>query len=227
LGLRGVHFSSNFRLCAYVTSPDRPFVVGLSGPTGTGKTALGAHMGERPDAVFLREPDPSAMLVRMLRERDIRAVEIQDFLVRERHRLIQEAIRNARAGQVVLVDRLPSEDRAVFFELHHSTGSISASELARLLEVVSELGADPVEPDLVLFMSADKLTLRRRLSSRPEGVWLLEHLDLQLTLYRDYRRRLETSGRPMHTIDTSGLGPEELLEQARLCWDLIEASRRG
>jgi len=202
-------------------------VVGLSGPTGTGKSALGARMAGRPKAIFIREPDPTAMLVRMLKQKNLRAAEIQDYLVRERHRLIRGALSNAAADQIILIDRLPSEDRAVFFELHHSTGAISEPELARLVGLVSELNAEALEPDLVLFMSADKLTLQDRLSGRPEGAWLLEHLDLQLRLYRDYRRGLESAGRRMHTIDTSGLGPERLSEQARLCWDLIDAARSG
>lgn len=204
---------------------ERPFVVGLSGPTCTGKSTLGALIGKMPNTVFVPEPDPSALLIRMLEGKGIKAADIQDSIVRERHRLIRDAVHKATSDQIVLIDRVLSEDREVFFRLHHQIGLIDDAELMRLDDLVGVLREDVVEPDLVIFLSADEKTLQARLPKRPEGAWLLEHLGLQLTLYREYRKRLEVSAQSMLSVDTSGLGRDRLSEQSQVCWDGIATMR--
>lgn len=206
-------------------TPRRPLVVGISGPTCTGKSTLGAIMGGKPDAVFIPEPDPSALLLDMLKGNEITAAKIQNLLVRERYRRIQEALYTATYDQVILIDRMLSEDQQIFFRLHYLTGSINAAELADLDELVGVMSKDVVEPDFYIFLTADKATLHARLSQRPEGAWLLDHLELQLTLYGEYRTRLEASGRPILFIDTSGLGPDCVSAQSQMCWTEIDARR--
>jgi deoxyadenosine/deoxycytidine kinase len=209
-----------------MSSLGRPFIVALSGPTGAGKSSVGALVGQRSDVVFVSEPDPSVLLTQLTGDTGrINAADIERWIIRERHRSILGALSKAVHHQVVLIDRLLSEDREIFVQLHYRNGSIDGVEMADLDQLVDALQADVTEPNLHVFFSADIEGLRARLRGRSEGKWLIEHLGLQLMLYREYRNRLESSGRPIVSIDTSLFGPDDLLKQSQLCWDRIDAAR--
>jgi thymidylate kinase len=198
--------------------------VGLSGPTCTGKSTIGGVLAEWPGATLVPEPDASARLKQMLVERSVEAVDIEDWIVRERHRRIREAIKSAPPDEILIIDRVPAEDRDIFFQLHYQIGAIDGVNLARLNKLFATLAADTIEPDLIVFLSADEETIRSRLAFRSEGEWLREHLPLQLALYRVYRTGLEVSQRHLLFADTSG-GLDQIFECARDCRRGIMATR--
>ena len=184
-----------------------------------------AYMGKRQDVSFVPEPDPSVQLHQMLTDKSIRAVELEEWILRERHRLRCEAVRASSPDKVIILDRTMSEDRNVFFQLHHKIGLIDDQDLARLNKLSDELDDKALDPQLTIFFSADELTLRNRFLARSEGQWLLEHIDLQLTLYNEFRQHLKMAGELVVSIDTSGLAPEALPKQSEACWGHICAIR--
>jgi deoxyadenosine/deoxycytidine kinase len=199
----------------------RPFVVGLSGPTGAGKSTMGRALEERCNAFLVQEPDPSALLAQMLDRSSVTACDIQEWIVRERSRRISDVLKRATANDVVIVDRMLWEDRDVFFQLHHRIGLITNDELANLERLIDLLENGKLAPDATMFFWADKETLVRRLQERPEGRWLQEHLDLQITLYDKYRLKILDLGIPLVAIDTSEVTQVKIEEKLQLFWSQI------
>src|SRR5437762_2413458 len=110
--------------------PRNSFLLAVCGPTGAGKSTLGALIAKRARCQFIAEPIPKETLEAFSKnpvengfvlQREILGVKISKF-------------RKVSDAKCIVMDRTIAEDRQVFFNLHHSLGFLSGADVQTLLE---------------------------------------------------------------------------------------------
>lgn len=143
---------------------ERAFIVGLSGPTGAGKSSIGQLLARRPAVTLVPEPDPGVRLSETLQRETHSVEEIERWIVRERQLRSKQVVQNASSDDTVIIDRVPAEDRDVFFRLHYEAKLIDGASLARLGRFFDVEVSDQFQPNIIIFVTADEATIKARIS---------------------------------------------------------------
>lgn len=196
----------------------RPFVLGLCGPTGAGKSTLTELLCRRPGWRAIREPHPVDLLADVEAGVAGAGYALQHYFITASADL---ALANWDA-EVLILDRLLPECYEVFLPLHRELGNITTDEFERLRVVATEHESRLGMPDamIVLWAPADVLLTRMRTDVahvRPE--WLMASLDLQLSLYRQWLTNVQF---PFVEVDTSSIQPDELVSLANGLYPMNE-----
>jgi deoxyadenosine/deoxycytidine kinase len=119
--------------------PDTPRIVSLDGNIGVGKTTLLNAIRERfPDILIVPEPvdtwtslkdESGKNLLELFYEDKKRwAYTFQNAAILSRLRLLQEAVANAKPGQIILTERSVLTDKFVFAEMLRSSNDMNVLE---------------------------------------------------------------------------------------------------
>ncbi len=181
----------------------KPITVGVSGPTGAGKTSIVRFLANHYGCQNIDEKVPSSLL-------DAFPSSPSEFGFTLQFEIISAKLRGARSVQGMdcrVLDRTIEEDRDVFFNLHYQLGSISKRQLEWLIKYSEEVETSLGSPDLIVYLNSDVEKLRERMTQRRNPRWLLESLETQLELYKAWAAKISV---PYVEVDTTLLLPEDL-----------------
>lgn len=178
--------------------------IAVAGPTGVGKSTLcGALANQFESASVIWEPTP-ARIARSVATLGWRATQL--WILQYRVSALQ-----ASRSDLTLLDRSPSEDIEVFWQLHLRLGNLSAAEIEELEGQAQELQARSLQPAAAIYLEATPADLMHRMTSANRPEWLLNTLDQQLDLYRKWLGRQKAD---VLRLDTSNESREDSRRQA-------------
>ena len=180
------------------------FTIAVAGPTGAGKSTLcGALVEQFESASAIWEPTP-ARIARSVATLGWRATQLG--ILQYRVSALQ-----ASRSDITLLDRSPSEDIEIFWQLHFRLGNLSAAEIEELEGQAQELHARSLQPAAAIYVEATPPDLLHRMTAAKQPEWLMNTLHQQLDLYRKWLGRQKAD---VLRLDTSKESPEESTRQA-------------
>lgn len=188
------------------TTPS-PFILGVCGPTGSGKSTLTAIIATAQNVGVVHEPIPQELLDAFAEAPVQFGLALQSEIISARLR----ARRELRSVATIVLDRTIQEDREVFFNLHYYLGYLTPAELTDLRNQSEEIEVAIGRPHAVVFLTATPKILTDRMSKDNRPTWLIKTLELQLELYEKFEKHL---GTPCLKIDTTELESTDLAEVA-------------
>lgn len=182
-------------------------LIAISGPTGVGKTTVARCIAARSASAVIPEPLPLGLIELVASEPARYCGALQWEFVAERTRAIETACSQLEDGELAFVDRTLSEDRDVFFNLHHGQGRLTVRELNSLVGFVAASERSVPSASAVVYLTARTDTLRQRLLSRGSLGIIVDSLETQVALYHSWYARCSA---PSVSIDTTHLSMEEM-----------------
>ncbi|ARC88520.1 deoxynucleoside kinase [Rhodovulum sp. MB263] len=183
-------------------------IVQLSGPTGSGKSTA-ANVLHDVGFSIIRERYANSSPMPNTTTFQSYSFQIQKGIMVSR----LESLCAIKGTSLVVIDRSVDEDFHVFCRLFHLIGLLNDEQILELFKLYSRVKRKFPQPDRVFFFSAPRDALRERLCKRGEGKLILDTIDLQLDLYREWRQSA-----PLSFID---------LDTSRLSLDECRAFMRG
>lgn len=178
-------------------------IVGISGPSGTGKTTAAIALRRLGYSVVI-EPRPLG-----LRQVGFgtpgAGYKAQRSLTKARFDAA-----STRRSSLLFMDRTLEEDSFVFFEIYRSLGELSDVEIACLREQPWMRSAQ-TRPSHLCVLTISYELARSRLLARPSvPEWLISTLRLQLELYD---RWIDTTSIPYSLVEVSDGSQRALLDR--------------
>jgi deoxyadenosine/deoxycytidine kinase len=167
----------------------------LSGPTGSGKTSLANAMARLPAVAVVPEPVPTSF-ADFARDPLSFCMAVQTAIIDGR----VHGLGLVRDAEIVVLDRTPMEDLAIFVEMHHRSGYLSEAQAHQLALRASESNRAIGEPHGYVLLSARKDVLLERMTSAGAPRAVIDNLDVQLDLYAAWETRLTG---PIFRLDTT------------------------
>jgi deoxyadenosine/deoxycytidine kinase len=158
------------------------FLLGVSGPTGSGKSTLGRIIASKARGQFLAEPFPKEALEAFQKEPAKNGSRLQ-------RAFLMDKLSNYKATEktaCLVMDRTIAEDREVFLEMHYRLGFITDEQLPVIQALSHEVEAEIGLPDALIYLTADEKVLRSRMISDGRPPWLIECLPSQISLYERF-----------------------------------------
>jgi deoxyadenosine/deoxycytidine kinase len=156
-------------------------LIWISGPTGAGKSSLCETFRTRGYGV-VAESLPKSTFAAFRSDPIRHCAELQEQIMRSRFKAWQELMQTSR----VVFDRSLDEDACVFCKMHHESGFLDNDQYERLRDLARILQHSMPLPDPVLFVSAEKRILSRRLQQLKQPPLIVQNLDRQVSLYDEW-----------------------------------------
>ena len=100
----------------------------------------------------------------------------------------------------VVFDRSLSEDAEVFCSLHADENRLTEAARLRLVELAADLQADIPRPDMIVYVTGERATLRKRCRADRQPQFIQDSIERQVDLYRSWLLR---RSEPVIVVDTS------------------------
>ena len=201
----------------------RPFILGFAGPCGSGKSTLAELFASQPHVGLVREPVFPDLLDAFQAAPAQHGWKLQSEILSAKVQNVIE-LRSRRDVQIIALDRILLEDREIFLELHRTLGFISPEERNQLRDLSLQGEAIVGQPDAVVYVSAPPGLLRRRVTRDGRPAWLVDALDLHLSLYDGFQDGLTV---PAVRVETDSITQADLPAVAAWIYETISGAARG
>jgi len=187
-------------------------IVWISGPTGAGKSTLANSFCELGYSL-VEEQIPADVYNAFSADPARYCFPLQEAIMQSRY----EACRALAKGSHVVFDRSIDEDAKVFCRMHHELGLIDDYQYGQLLQFSLKLQSAMSVPDVIIFVCAPLVVLRKRVIGATHAPIIVDNLERQLSLYTDW---LTTRREDILRIDNSACRSaitQQLFQRGRQC----------
>lgn len=178
------------------------FSLAISGPTGAGKSTLARMIGSHKGVTVVSEKIPDQLFRKFYDNPHRYCYSLQQQIIQNRAKKFKGANQ-----QIRVIDRMVHEDIEVFANLHKELGFLNEKHVSELRDIATPLKKDLGTPDAIVFITAKPFKLRERMKTKSAPFFLIDSIDLQISLYKTWRNKLDG---PILDIDNTSLSYRQL-----------------
>jgi len=158
-------------------------IIWLSGPTGAGKTSLTRSLHESGYSI-VSEDIPEELFRAFIAAPTLNCEPLQQHIMQARF----DGWRNSAGAPRIAFDRSIDEDIEVFCEMHKRVGLLTRQQFDTLSKLGKSLQDQIPPPDLIVFATADREVLLRRMRNLASPSLIIDNLSEQISLYAEWRQ---------------------------------------